>query len=404
MHPKMALTDTAVRNAKLKEKPYKLGDSGGLYVIVRPNGSKLWRYKYRLGGKANSRGLGKYPDVGLGEVRRRRDECRQDVASGLNPMSRWKAASVASMDDTDTGNSFEAVAREWYESKVPSWVPGHASTVLMRLESYVFPTLGTRSMTDIGPQDIHALLKPLEKAEKYETASRVLNVCHQVCDYALYSERITRNPAAPVKQLLTKPTPTHFAAVTDPKAVGKLLRMLDAYEGSPVVMAALNLAPLWFVRPGELRRARWDDIDLDGSEPQWQYLVTKTNQDHVVPLATQAVNILRALRPITGHQEFVFPGERNNQRPMSENTLAVAMRTIGIPKDTMSVHGFRAMARTCLDEQLGVAPHLIEHQLAHTVKDPLGRAYNRTTHLQDRRRMMQTWADYLDDLRSETTS
>jgi len=400
----MALTDTAVRNAKPKEKPYKLGDSGGLYVIVRPNGSKLWRYKYRLGGKANSRGLGKYPDVGLGEARRRRDECRQDVASGLNPMSRWKAASVASMDDTDTGNSFEAVAREWYESKVPSWVPGHASTVLMRLERYVLPTLGARSMTDIGPQDIHALLKPLEKAEKYETASRVLNVCHQVCDYALYSERITRNPAAPVKQLLTKPTPTHFAAVTDPKAVAKLLRMLHAYEGSPVVMAALNLAPLWFVRPGELRRARWDDIDLDGSEPQWQYLVTKTNQDHVVPLATQAVNILRALRPITGHQEFVFPGERNNQRPMSENTLAVAMRTIGIPKDTMSVHGFRAMARTCLDEQLGVAPHLIEHQLAHTVKDPLGRAYNRTTHLQDRRRMMQTWADYLDDLRSETTS
>jgi len=400
----MALTDTAVRNAKPKEKPYKLGDSGGLYVIVRPNGSKLWRYKYRLGGKANSRGLGKYPDVGLGEARRRRDECRQDVASGLNPMSRWKAASVASMDDTDTGNSFEAVARAWYESKVPNWVPGHASMVLMRLERYVLPTLGTRSMTDIGPQDIHALLKPLEKAEKYETASRVLNVCHQVCDYALYSERITRNPAAPVKQLLTKPTPTHFAAVTDPKAVAKLLRMLHAYEGSPVVMAALNLAPLWFVRPGELRRARWDDIDLDGSEPQWQYLVTKTNQDHVVPLATQAVNILRALRPITGHQEFVFPGERNNQRPMSENTLAVAMRTIGIPKDTMSVHGFRAMARTCLDEQLGVAPHLIEHQLAHTVKDPLGRAYNRTTHLQDRRRMMQTWADYLDDLRSETTS
>ncbi len=400
----MALTDTAVRNAKPKEKPYKLGDSGGLYVIVRPNGSKLWRYKYRLGGKANSRGLGKYPDVGLGEARRRRDECRQDVASGLNPMSRWKAASVASMDDTDTGNSFEAVAREWYESKVPSWVPGHASTVLMRLERYVLPTLGARSMTDIGPQDIHALLKPLEKAEKYETASRVLNVCHQVCDYALYSERITRNPAAPVKQLLTKPTPTHFAAVTDPKAVAKLLRMLHAYEGSPVVMAALNLAPLWFVRPGELRRARWDDIDLDGSEPQWQYLVTKTQTDLIVPLSEQAVAILRDLHPQTGHQSWVFPGARNNGRPMSENTLAVAMRTIGIPKDTMSVHGFRAMARTCLDEQLGVAPHLIEHQLAHTVKDPLGRAYNRTTHLQDRRRMMQTWADYLDDLRSETTS
>ena len=390
----MALTDTAVRNAKLKEKPYKLGDSGGLFVIVRPNGSKLWRYKYRLGGKANSRGLGKYPDVGLGEARRRRDECRQDVANGLNPMGRWKATQA-----DDTADTFETVAREWYESKVPNWVPSHASMVLMRLESYIFPALGTRSMTDIGPQDIHALLKPLEKAEKYETASRVLNVCHQVCDYALYSERITRNPAAPVKQLLTKPKPTHFAAVTDPKAVGKLLRMLDAYEGSPVVMAALRLAPLWFVRPGELRRARWDDIDLDGSEPQWQHLVTKTNKDRVVPLATQAVDILRALHPHTGHQSWVFPGERNNGRPMSENTLAVAMRTIGVAHGTHTIHGWRATARTLLDEQLGFPPHLIEHQLAHQVRDPLGRSYNRTTHLAERKKMMQRWADYLDGSR-----
>ena len=400
MYPQMALTDTAVRNAKPKEKPYKLGDSGGLYVIVRPNGSKLWRYKYRLGGKANSRGLGKYPDVGLGEARRRRDECRQDVASGLNPMSRWKATLAGTVDDTSA--SFESLAREWYESKVPSWVPGHASTVLMRLERYVLPTLGTRSMTDIGPPDIHALLKALEKAEKYETASRVLNVCHQVCDYALYSERITRNPAAPVKQLLTKPTPTHFAAVTDPKAVGKLLRMLDAYEGSPVVMAALRLAPLWFVRPGELRHAKWADIDLDAAE--WRFRVSKTKTDLIVPLSEQAVAILRDLHPQTGHQSWVFPGARNNGRAMSENTLAVAMRTIGIPKDTMSVHGFRAMARTCLDEVLGFPPHLIEHQLAHQVRDPLGRSYNRTEHLPQRKKMMQEWSNYLDDLRTKSTT
>ena len=392
----MALTDTTVRNAKAKAKAYKLVDSGGLYVIVRPNGSKLWRYRYRLSGKANSRGLGRYPDVGLKVARERRDECRRDVANGQNPMSRWKSTQA-----DDTGDTFETVAREWFASKVPNWVPTHAAMVSMRLEAYVFPKLGTKAIADIRPQDVHALLKPIEKAEKYETASRVLTVMSQVFNYALFSERITQNPATPVKQLLTKPKPTHFAAVTDPKAVGKLLRMLDAYDGSPVVVAALRLAPLWFVRPGELRRARWDDIDLDGSEPQWQYLVTKTNRDHIVPLATQAVNILRALRPITGHQELVFPGERNNQRPMSENTLAVAMRTIGIPKDTMSVHGFRAMARTLLDEQLGFPPHLIEHQLAHQVRDPLGRSYNRTTHLAERKKMMQRWADYLDGIRTD---
>ena len=400
MYPQMALTDTAVRNAKLKKKPYKLGDSGGLYVIVRPNGSRLWRYKYRLGGKANSRGLGKYPDVGLREARRRRDECRQDVANGVNPMSRWKATPIAS-----TADNFETVAREWYESKVPNWVPSHASIVLMRLERYVFPTLGARSIAEIGPPDIHALLKPVEKAEKYETASRVLTVVRQVCDYAMFSERITRNPAAPVKQLLTKPSPKHFAAVTDPKAVGKLLRMLHAYEGSPVVKAALDLAPLVFVRPSELRQAKWDDIDLDACE--WGFLVTKTHTPLIVPLSEQAVAILRALQPLTGQQTdkqpWVFPGTRNNGRPMSENTLGVALRTIGVPKEEMSVHGFRAMARMCLDEQLGFPPHLIEHQLAHQVRDPLGRSYNRTQHLPERKKMMQAWADYSDHLRTETT-
>ena len=400
MYPQMALTDTAVRNAKPKEKPYKLGDSGGLYVIVRPNGSKLWRYKYRLGGKANSRGLGKYPDVGLKEVRRRRDECRQDVASGLNPMSRWKATLAGTVDDISA--SFETVAREWFESRLPNWVPSHASRVLMRLERYVFPTLGARSIADISAQDIHAMLKPIQDQEKYETASRVLTVCHQVCDYALFSERITRNPAAPVKHLLTKPTPTHFAAVTDPKEIGKLLRMLDAYEGSPAVMAALKLAPIWFVRPGDLRHAKWADIDLDAAE--WRFRVSKTQTDLIVPLSRQAVRILRDLHPHTAHQEWVFPGARNNGRALSENTLAIAMRTMDIPKETMSVHGFMAMARTVLDEQLGQRPDLIEHQLGHAVRDPLGRAYNRTQHLPERKNMMQKWADYLDKLRSETTA
>ena len=246
------------------------------------------------------------------------------------------------------------------------------------------------------------MLQPLQEQEQFVTAHRVLTVCQQVFVHAIATGRITQNISASVRPALTKATPTHFAAVTDPKAVGKLLRMLDAYEGSPMVMAALSLAPLWFVRPGELRHAKWADIDLDAAE--WRFRVSKTKTDLIVPLSEQAVAILRDLRPHTGHQSWVFPGARNNGRPMSENTLAVAMRTIGIPKDTMSVHGFRAMARTCLDEQLHFPPHLVEHQLAHQVRDPLGRSYNRTQHLPERKKMMQDWANYLDRLRTETTA
>jgi integrase len=315
-------------------------------------------------------------------------------------MSRWKATQV-----DDTVDTFETVAREWYDSKAPSWVPSHSSMVLMRLEKYAFPALGARSLADIVPKDIHALLKPIEKEKKHETAKRVLTVIHQVCDYAMFSERISRNPAAQVKQLLTQPKPDHFAAVTRPEAVGKLLRMLDAYEGSPVVMAALRLAPLVFTRPGELRQAKWDEIDLDAAE--WSFLVTKTHTPHIVPLSEQAVAILRALQPLTGQQTdeqpYVFPGTRDNGRPMSENTLNVAMRTIGVEKGMHTTHGWRATARTLLDEQLGFPPHLIEHQLAHQVRDPLGRSYNRTTHLPERKKMMQRWADYLDALRAKTT-
>ena len=401
----MPLTDTTIRNAKPGPKPRRLADGGGLTLSIRPNGTKAWRLRYRFRGKEQQLSLGIYPDVTLLQARQLRDEYRHLLATDVNPSDTRKAGRAVPVDRT--ADSFEAVAREWYESKVPNWVPGHASMVLMRLEKYVFPTLGARPIADVSAQDIHAMLKPIEKAEKYETASRVLTVCHQVCDYALFSERITRNPAAPVKHLLTKPTPTHFAAMIDPKEIGKLLRMLAAYEGSPVVKAALRLAPLAFVRPSELRQAKWDDIDLDAAEPQWQYLVTNTHTPHIVPLATQAVDILRALQPLTGQQTddqpYVFPGQRNNGRPMSDNTLAVAMRTIGIPKEEMSVHGFRAMARTCLDERLHFPPHLIEHQLAHRVPG-LGTAYNRTQHIAERRDMMQKWADYLDTLRTWTTS
>ena len=394
----MPLTDTTIRNAKPGPKPRRLADGGGLTLSIRPNGTKAWRLRYRFGGKEQQLSLGIYPSCSLKQARQLRDEYRQLIADGVNPSAARKAKYAASMDNT--ADTFETVAREFYESRRPSWVPTHSSMVLMRLETYVFPKLGTQSIADVGAQDILAALRPIQDEGKHETASRVLMVVRQVCRHGVATGRITQDPSASVRPALTPVTVTHFAAITDPKKIGPFLRKLHGYEGSPVVMSALRLAPLVFARPGELRKARWDDISLD-AEPAWKYRVTKTQTDHIVPLATQAVAILRALHPHTGHQEYVFPGPRNG-RPMSENALAAAMRTMDIPKEIMSVHGFRAMARTCLDEQLHFPPHLVEHQLGHAVRDPLGRAYNRTTHLPERRRMMQKWAGYLDELRSET--
>ena len=398
----MALTDTAVRNAKAKEKPYKLGDSGGLFVIVRPNGAKWWRLKYRFGGKEKQLSLGVYPDVSLHQARRRRDEHRQLLADGVNPSGHRNVTHAGTVDGT--ADSFEIVAREWLSRQLPSWSEGHARTVEYRLVAYVFPTLGTRSMTDIGPQDILAMLRSIQEAEKYETASRVLMVVRQVCVYAIATGRITHNIAASVRPALTQAPPSkQFAAATDPKEIGPLLRMIDGYSGSPIVLAALRLAPLVFTRPGELRHAKWADIDLDAAE--WRFRVSKTQTDLIVPLSRQAVQILVNLRPYTAHQtEWVFPGARNNGRPMSENAVLAALRSLGITKDQATPHGFRATARTALQEQLGFPVHVIEMQLAHRVADALGTSYNRTSFLPERKKMMQAWSDYLDDLRTKSTA
>tara|TARA_B100000315_G_C14514249_1_gene558443 strand:+ start:286 stop:1383 length:1098 start_codon:yes stop_codon:yes gene_type:complete len=365
-------------------------------VLIQPTGARWWRFRYRFGGKPKLLSLGVYPAVSLKEARRRRDEARQLVANGVNPVDKRKATHA-----DDTADNFETVAREFYESRLPSWAPRHAAMVLMRLEKYAFPTLGAQSIAAVRAQDILAALKPIQDQEKYETASRVLMVVRQVCRHAIATGRITGDPSAAVRPALTPVTPTHFAAITDPKEIRPFLRKIHGYEGTRVVMSALRLAPLVFVRPGELRQAKWADVNLDACE--WRFVVSKTKTDLIVPLSEQAVAILRALHSHTGHQEWVFPGPRNG-RPMSENALAAAMRAMGIPKETMSVHGFRAMARTCLDEQLHFPPPVIEHQLAHRVPDALGTAYNRTKNLPERKKMMQAWADYLDALRSETTS
>lgn len=394
------LTVNAIKNAKPGKtpkgvatvKPYKMGDAGGLYLEVTPTGGKYWRLKYRVVGKEKRLSLGVYPDTGLAEARQRRDDARKLLAEGIDPSEHRKA--TRTMRAERAANSFEAVAREWYAKYAPGWHPSHGDRILRRLERDVFPWIGGRPVADVAAPELLAVLRRIEGRGALETAHRALGNCGQVLRYAVATGRAERDASGDLRGALPPVRGEHFAAVTEPKKVGELLRVLDGYRGTLTVQCALRLAPLVFVRPGELRKAEWADIDLDAAE--WRYIVTKTRTPHIVPLSSQAVAILRELHPLTGHSRFVFPGARSNGRPMSENAILAALRRLGIPKDEMSGHGFRAMARTILDEVLGVRIDWIEHQLAHAVRDANGRAYNRTAHLPERHKMMQQWADWLD--------
>ena len=392
----MALTDTAIRNAKPGAKPAKMFDERGLFLMVTPSGGKWWRFRYKFDDKEKLLSLGVYPDVGLKEARERRDEARKLLADGIDPGENRKAQKMARVERA--ANSFEVIAREWHGKFSPGWAATHSSKIIRRLETEIFPWLGGRPIADITAPELLACIRRIEGRGILETAHRTLQHCGQVFRYAIQTGRAERDPSADLRGAIPPAKGGHFASVTEPKKVAELLRVLDGYQGTLVVTSALRLAPLVFVRPGELRKAEWADIDLDAAE--WRYMVTKTNTAHIVPLATQAVAILRELHALTGHGRYVFPGERSHDRTMSDNAILAAMRRMGIGKDEMSGHGFRAMARTILDEVLGVRPDLIEHQLAHAVKDPNGRAYNRTAHLPERRKMMQQWADYLDKLKA----
>ncbi|MBA2492431.1 MAG: integrase arm-type DNA-binding domain-containing protein [Gammaproteobacteria bacterium] len=398
----MPLTDTTVRTAKPRPKEYKLFDGGGLYVLVKPNGTKCWRLKYRYGGKERGLALRTYPTVTLMAARASRDEARRQVAAGIDPGQARKAEKAARGDT----NSFEAVAREWYTKQAPTWAVGHASKIIRRLERDVIPWLGARPIGCITAPELLAVLRRIESRGAIETAHRALRNSGQVFRYAVATGRCERDPSADLRWALAPVKENHLAAITEPKAVGALLRAIGGYEGAYVTKCALQLAPLVFVRPGELRKAEWAEFDLDAAT--WSIPVNrmKTKQPHLVPLAHQAVAILRDLQLLTGAPkregipDYVFPGLRTITRPMSENTVNSALRRLGYAGTEMCGHGFRAMARTILDEALNIPPHLIEHQLAHAVRDPLGRAYNRTSHLPERRKMMQQWADYLDGLRA----
>ena len=394
----MRLTDTAVRKAKPTDKTQRLFDGGGLYLEITPAGGKRWRQKYRFAGKEKLLALGVYPDVSLAEARERRDKARKLLANGVDPGQHRQAEKAAGAERA--GNSFEVVARDWLTKR--DWVPNYTAKVTAWLENDVFPYIGGRPVAELTAPEFLRVGRRIEDRGAIESAHRVLQNCGQVMRYAIATGRADRNPVADLKGALAPTPEKHHAAIVDPEGIGALLRAIDGYKGSHVTRCALQLAPLLFVRPGELRQAEWTEIDLDAAEWNIPASKMKMRQPHLVPLSRQAIAILEELQPLTSRSQYVFPGGRSSKRPMSENALTAALRRMGYEQGTMTVHGFRAMARTILDEVLHYRPDYIEHQLAHAVKDPNGRAYNRTSHLPERRKMMQAWADYLDRRRADT--
>ncbi len=393
----MALSDIAIRNAKAKEKPYKLSDSGGLFILITASGGKLWRYSYRFDGKQKTLSLGSYPDVGLKEARELHVAARKILATGVDPNENRKNNKAAKK--LNTANSFEIVAREWWQSYMKSKAESHKEKVIRRFELYLFPWLGKKPISEITAPQFLEVIKRIEKQNKLETAHRTLQTAGQVFRYAVQNGMTLRDITADLKGALPATTVINMAAFTEPKDVAELLRALDGFNGTLTVQCAIKLAPLVFVRPGELRMAKWADIDLEAAT--WQYLVSKTKTNHIVPLSRQAVAILQELHPLSGHGEYVFQGGHSPLKPMSESAINAALKRMGYDTKTqITGHGFRAMARTILHERLNIDPAIIEHQLAHKVPDTLGSAYNRTKFIAQRTAMMQAWADYLDELKA----
>jgi integrase len=395
----LPLSDVKVRNAKPQGKEFKLFDGDGLFLLVTPSGGKLWRFKYRFAGKEKLLTFGTYPEISLVDARQQKEDARKLIANGVDPGDIKKAQRAANVTETET---FEVIAREWHSKFSGSWSATHAETTLNRLKLDVFPVMGARPIAEIKAPELLAMLRRIESRGALETAHRVRTICGQIFRYALATGRAERDPAADLKGALPPYKKGHLAAITDPKEVAPLLRAIDGYSGSFVVKCALQLAPLFFVRPGELRKAEWSEVDLDAAEWNIPAERMKMKVAHLVPLSEQAIKILVELKALTGNSRYLFPSGRSFARPMSDNAINAALRRMGFDKDEMTGHGFRAMARTILDEVLQIRPDYIEHQLAHAVRDPNGRAYNRTAHVAERRKMMQIWADYLDGLKAET--
>lgn len=393
----MALTEMRLKNAKSCEKPYKLADGGGLYLLVLPAGGKYWRFKYRFAGKEKLLALGVYPEMRAPEAREKRDIARRVLKEGRDPATvkqeRKRAAVIAS------GNTFEAVAREWFAKFSPAWAKGHADKIIQRLKNDIFPWLGNRPIADIKAPELLICLRRIEHRGALETAHRALQNCSRVFRYAVVTGRAERDPSGDLRGALPPTNLKHHASITEPTAIGALLRAINGYQGSAATKCALRLAALTFVRPGELRKAEWSEFDLDGAEWRIPAERMKMKAPHIVPLSSQVVAILRELQPITGSARYAFPGARSVKRPMSENTVNAALRRLGYAKEEMTGHGFRSMASTLLNER-GWNRDAIERQLAHAERDEVRAAYNYAEHLPERKLMMQAWADYLDGLAS----
>jgi integrase len=395
----MALTDTFVRQVKHSGAPTgdKHTDGGGMYLLVKAGG-KYWRMSYRFTGKQKTLALGVYPAVSLAKARKRRGEARELLADGIDP-------GQAKRDDKQSKafaatHTFESVARTWLEKTAADRAQSTQKKITAWLQHDVFPFIGKMPVSTIKPLDVLTTVQKMEARGAIDSAHRVKQICGQVLRYGVATGLIERDVTADLKGALSVVPKANYAAITEPKQAGRLLRSIFEYTGHPYAVAALKLAPLVFVRPGELRSAEWAEIDLDAAEWRIPGSKMKMKIDHLVPLSMQAVEILRSIQIMTGKGKYVFPSIRTGERCMSENTINAALRAMGYSKNIMTGHGFRAMARTILDEVLGERVDLIEHQLAHAVKDPNGRAYNRTAHLPARREMMQRWANFLDKLRN----
>lgn len=394
------LSDVQVRNAKPKEQDYKLSDGYGLFLLITPTGGKLWRLDYRIGDKRKTMALGQYPAVSLADARQRREDARKLLANGQDPAVVKKAVQEAAAVAAAT--TFESVAAEWFGKRKPEWVESHVVSIKGRLDNYILPAFGNKPIAEVTAADVRTMLLKIEARGTVEAAKRVKVICGQVFRYAVAHDLVAHDPSAALKpsELFRKVEKRHFAAVTDPKELAPLLRSIDGYSGSVESRCALRLLPMLLMRPGELRHLEWSEIDVDAAQISIRAEKMKMRSAHVVPLSGQALAILEEIRPLNGHGKYVFPSTRSAERPISDNTLNACFRRMGYDNDTVTAHGFRATARTILDEVLGFRPDIIEHQLAHAVKDPNGRAYNRTAFINDRRLMMQAWADYLDELKA----
>ncbi|WP_323845377.1 tyrosine-type recombinase/integrase [Microbulbifer magnicolonia] len=398
----MPLSDTKIRALKPRDRKYIEADEKGLAIEVTPTGSKRWVFRFRLHGKRPEMALGLYPDVPLKRARELRDEARRYVAEGIDPRDIKRTRKESALEANR--NSFAAVAEEWFAAKMAHLSKSSKDRAHLALSRDLNPYLGKRPISEVTPPEVLRCLRRIESRGTQETAHRVKRVASQVFRFAVATGKADRDPTTDLTGALTPTKKKHLAAITEPTEVGCLMVAIDGYQGTPVVRTALKLSPLLFCRPGELRKLEWSEINWEDCQIELPGEKMKMGEPHIIPLAEQALELLRELEPLTGCGIYVFPSARGRSRPLSDNGVRTALRSLGYDNETMTAHGFRAMARTLLDEALGFRVEYIEQQLAHEVKDPLGRAYNRTKHLAQRRDMMQKWANYLDNLKAQATA